>query len=119
MSPRLTPMLPLLVAAFALPSASLMAAPVEEAVPTASVSYDDLDLANPAGAATLKARLASAVKSVCGEADARDLHEMSRVATCRRTALAGAQPQVEVAMAKAQTSQRYAQAGSSLRSSAR
>jgi UrcA family protein len=116
---RFAPSLTLMVAAFALPSATLTAAPVEETVPTVTVSFADLDLGAPAGAAALKARVAAAAKSVCGVAETRDLKAMSRVETCRTAALAKAAPQIEVAMAKAQDNQRYAQASTSNRTSAR
>jgi len=119
MVPRFAPSLTLMVAALALPSATLMAAPVEEAAQTASVSYADLDLSGPAGAAALKARVRAAARSVCGDEDTRDLRIRSRIESCRTAALTQAAPQIEVAMAKAQNNQRYAQAGTSNRTSAR
>ena len=63
--------------------------------PTMRVSFADLDLSAPAGAKTLDARLHSAVKAVCGEAEAADLTGLAKVGRCRRAAWDGAKAQVD------------------------
>jgi len=64
-----------------------------------SVAYHDLDLTNVQGRARLDARLALAVRNVCGTASSRDLREMARVSSCRRAAANGAASGRELALA--------------------
>lgn len=55
-----------------------------------TVNYADLDLGKPAGVDTLYARLRTAARAACGEADARNLRERAQVRECRSEALASA-----------------------------
>ena len=80
------------VASLMIASSAFAAAP---GAPTARVSYGDLNLATPAGAARLEARLRAASESVCGRAGFRDLAAMSLEHACVARALAGALAQVE------------------------
>jgi UrcA family protein len=50
--------------------------------PSVAVGYADLDLSSEAGRRTLDARLASAVRTVCGTASDADLHGKNQVARC-------------------------------------
>lgn len=54
-----------LFAAMLAVAAPVAAEPSDTALPRASVGYGDLDLATPAGIATLKARVRAAAKDVC------------------------------------------------------
>jgi UrcA family protein len=66
------------------------------AVETSSrnVRYGDLNLANPKGVATLKARVADAVQQVCGDRFIADLKVQATAAKCRREAKASADTQL-------------------------
>jgi UrcA family protein len=55
-----------------------------------TVTYADLDLNKPAGVDALYARLRSAARAACGDADARDLRAKAQVRECRNEALASA-----------------------------
>lgn len=58
-----------------------------------TVPFEDLDLTSEAGAATLNARIAAAVKKVCGAPESGlELHFSSR--DCRKQALGGAMEQL-------------------------
>ncbi len=76
---------------------SALANPV--AAPTVRVSYADLNLATPAGAAKLHSRLRAASASLCGQADFRDLTRVTLENACVARTLAGALEQVEGATA--------------------
>jgi UrcA family protein len=65
------------------------------------VSYADLNLANEAGATALERRIAYAARSVCGEADLRDLRLMRATNVCRDQAITDAQPAFHSALAAA------------------
>lgn len=54
------------------------------------VRAGDLDLASPAGAAELYARIRSAARDVCGRVDGRDLEVRRAWLRCYRPAVAGA-----------------------------
>lgn len=69
--------------------------------PTQSVVYRDLNLTSPEGVATLKRRVALAVRSVCGDADSRDLRMQNLVQSCRHTAQAKSDPLVLAAITHA------------------
>ena len=72
---------------------SAFAAPL--AAPTVRVSYADLNIATPAGAARLHSRLRAASERVCGQANFRDLATVSLENACVARTLAGALEQVE------------------------
>ena len=61
----------------------------------------DLNLANKDGQLSLQRRVAHAVKSVCGDADIRNLIAMKEMSACRSIAMSGAKPQMELAIANA------------------
>lgn len=94
------------VAAFVLPFAA-MAAPVADGQSVA-VRYSDLDLTTNVGTHTLQTRINHAARTVCGNADIRDLLGMADVQHCRQVALNSAAPQVEVAIAQARTGRAFA-----------
>ena len=87
----------------------LAAAPAlaEPDIPSVSVRTVDLNLATPAGVQALRGRIARAVRSVCGDADLRDLQAMMEQNACRTMALAKAVPQMEVAIAHGDTHNTY------------
>lgn len=85
-----------LVAAASLYPLSATAAPIlVEAVPTAKVSFADLDLTAEAGKASLSRRIAAAAKQVCGTPSARELNTILARERCRKNAVASANMQVE------------------------
>lgn len=55
-----------------------------------TVTFQDLDLANPSGRARLDRRLDAAVRRACGTETGRVLSERANVVRCRREALASA-----------------------------
>lgn len=95
------------VLAGALLSAPAIAAPEMDA-PHTSVSYRDLDLSTDAGARILQQRVRRAAASVCGVFDQRDLPAVSHAMACRKMALQGAAPQMELALAAARSGRAYA-----------
>ena len=74
---------------------------VEGGVPTAVVSYADLDLSSSAGLATLNGRISRAASSICTESGRKDLSRQLGEGRCFRTAIASAKTQVERAVADA------------------
>jgi len=72
------------------------------------VRYGDLDLASDAGVAQLHRRIKFAARSVCGQADIRDISGSQAAAACRRAALAEAGPRIELAIANARSGQDFA-----------
>jgi UrcA family protein len=72
---------------------------VEGGVPTAVVSYADLDLGSPSGLVTLNGRINSAASRLCHEGGRRDLSMQMHEARCFRTAIASAKPQIDRAIA--------------------
>ena len=69
---------------------------LSEDLVTESVSYADLDLASAIGERALNRRVSGAVRRVCdGE------REIPRTAICRTVARRGAQPQIDLAIARA------------------
>ena len=67
----------------------------------ASVSYADLNLANPRGVSTLRYRINSAAKSVCGTPYAFEILENPYRHACISGAVASAQPGFDAAVAAA------------------
>lgn len=70
---------------------AIAAAPIRAASfdrPQVTVSYSDLDLSRPAGAAALLDRLSTAARAVCGGVpDIRNLAAMSNFRACRKEAM--------------------------------
>ena len=64
-------------------------AQAQDDVRTQSVRYDDLNLSNNAGRATLEQRIRAAAKSVCSIAG-EDVASRNRTAECTKTAIATA-----------------------------
>jgi len=61
-----------------------------------TVSYADLDVADPAGAEALTQRIDSAVKRVCERPNIRNLKAMAAWEECKANALAGAMEQLSL-----------------------
>lgn len=72
---------------------------VEGGVPTAIVSYADLDIRSGSGLATLNGRISRAASRLCFDNGHRDVPTKVLEARCFDTAMAGAKPQVERAVA--------------------
>jgi len=90
-----------------------IAAPVAAATPAADsgsvrVSFADLDLRTADGVQRLHSRIHHAARAICGQPGIRDLKAMRETDNCRRVALAGAVPQVELAVAQAREGKVYA-----------
>ena len=66
------------------------AGPAYGTVPTVHVRYDDLDLQSDAGTLSLYRRISQAARSVCPDADSRDLLARSRSNQCQADAIARA-----------------------------
>jgi UrcA family protein len=94
---------------FALLAAALVAAPalaqgespviVEGGVPTAIVSYADLDIGSKSGLATLNGRISRAASSLCFEGGRTDVARATFEARCFKSAMTGAKSQVDQALA--------------------
>ncbi|TCM19600.1 UrcA family protein [Novosphingobium sp. PhB165] len=56
---------------------------IDPNVPRVEVRYSDLDLDSQAGRDRLTTRLDSAVRTVCGDADVRNLDDFSHMRDCR------------------------------------
>ncbi len=82
-----------LVLAASLPAAASAAAAIES---TEVVQFKDLNLASPAGVATLERRIVGAARRVCGYATARrlSLNEQQGTSACMNRALNSARQQV-------------------------
>lgn len=72
------------------------------------VGFRDLDLSQESGVATLDRRVRHAARQVCGNIDMRDLAQTIRVDSCRKAAIAGAAPQIQLAVAAARSGADYA-----------
>jgi UrcA family protein len=79
--------------------------PVEQLQVDRTVSYADLDLTTPSGAAELNRRVTEAAKEDCEQLDTADPIELSDTdhASCVRTATDGVLKQVKAAIVAAQT----------------
>ena len=82
---------------------------VEGGLPTAVVSYADLDLSSSNGLATLSGRISRAASRICTESGRKELRRQLSEARCFRTAIQSAQPQVE--RIAADSSERMASSG--------
>lgn len=74
-------------------------------LPTAEVRYADLNLRSPEGAKVLQARVEQAADKVCSTGGFVDLRTRMLEKACAKTAIAKAMPQVELALANAQSVQ--------------
>jgi UrcA family protein len=72
---------------------------VEGGVPTAIVSYADLDIGSASGLATLNGRISRAASNLCFEHTRKDIDRASFEARCFKSAMAGAKSQVDRALA--------------------
>jgi UrcA family protein len=94
--------------AAALVSVPSFAAPAADGMST-SVRFGDLDLTTDAGATALHNRIKSAARAVCGgEIDQRDLTAVRIGQACRQVAMAGAEPQMQLALANARSGRQLA-----------
>lgn len=91
------------------PSYSAAAPIIVEGLPSAKVSYADLNIGTPAGRQTLAKRISGAVKRVCGTAGPVDVRMNAAVRKCRNEAVSSANLQVERALAN-----RFASTGSDI-----
>ena len=73
---------------------------VEGGMPTAIVSYADLDIGSSSGLATLNGRITRAASRLCFDKAHRDVPTKVLEARCFDTAVAGAKLQVERAIAE-------------------
>lgn len=72
---------------------------VEGGLPTAVVSYADLDLSSTNGLATLNGRISRAASSICTESGRKELSRQLYEARCFKTAIESTKAQVERAVA--------------------
>jgi UrcA family protein len=80
-----------LAAAATLSCAAPAGAQISDAVPRASVKYDDLNIGSRAGTQALLKRIETAANTVCGGApDIRQLSQLPSFEACRRSAIARA-----------------------------
>jgi UrcA family protein len=70
-------------------------------MPTATVSYADLDLGTAAGRTRLDSRIRRAAKSLCLDEGVRDLADRLDQKSCMNFAVASARPQIEQAIVMA------------------
>jgi UrcA family protein len=77
-----------LTAAFtAFAAGTATAAPPAADAPSATVRYDDLNLATEQGAHTLYRRIATVAKQVCPDGDIRDLSRLAHAQACQKEAI--------------------------------
>jgi UrcA family protein len=85
---------------------STIGAPIKELSIRSRVTFADLDLTTAAGAAALQKRVEDTAKSTCKEIKVEVPAEGSTVEKCVKDALAGAQPQVDKAIADAKAAKK-------------
>jgi UrcA family protein len=85
---------------------SAIGAPIKELSIRSRVSFADLDLATADGAAALQKRVEDTAKSTCKEIKVDVPAEGSSVEKCIKDALAGAQPQIDKAIAEAKAAKK-------------
>jgi UrcA family protein len=83
-------------------------------VQTATVSYADLNLANPAGSNRLMGRMKVAASDLCGSARPVELAEIEANRICVSSALASAKPAFDAAVAAARGASVTVTVGASL-----
>ena len=74
--------------------AASIAAPAAAEGASVTVTYGDLDLADPAGVAALETRIAAAVKEVCNKVEPRLLRGQVAWEECKALSLADAMEQL-------------------------
>lgn len=101
----------LIALAAAVATAGTVAFPAyaQDVTSSTQVRYGDLDLTSADGAAQLKSRVKWAADLVCGTNGQISPSEYSAARKCVKTAIAKAQPQVQLALARAGTE--YASTG--------
>jgi len=85
---------------------SAIGAPIKELSIRSRVTFADLDLTTAAGAAALQKRVEDTAKSTCKEIKVDLPAEGSSVEKCVKDALAGAQPQIDKAIAEAKAAKK-------------
>lgn len=100
----------------ALSAAFLVAAPAVAAPDgqSAVVRTAGLDLSNDSGVQALQSRIARAAKFVCGDPNSLDLPAVKESVDCRKVAMDGTVPQVQLAIAQARQGKAYVVADSGL-----
>jgi UrcA family protein len=86
----------------------------QEETASVTVSYADLNLQTPAGAASLERRVHQAVYEVCGSEDDRDLSDWFAQRKCRADALKDARAKMNQAVAAARGQVQFAAVAPSL-----
>lgn len=76
---------------------------IEGGVPTAVVSYADLNIASAAGRQTLEGRVARAATDLCFEGRPRPLDEFMAHQQCFSTAMSRARADIDLAVVRAKT----------------
>ena len=89
-------------------ASSAFAASSEPQGVTREVHFGGLNLANAEGEAMLNERITRAVRQICGQRVFAPLQDAMAQRECYRKAFASARPQVELAVAKARSGNRYA-----------
>lgn len=97
----------LATASFAAGATPASAAPSDD-LPSVAVHYGDLDLTDMHDVARLNRRVLAAAVAVCGTYDLRDLQGMASAEACRNEAIAAAEPEVKLAVARAASGQKLA-----------
>ncbi|HEX9206645.1 MAG TPA: UrcA family protein [Steroidobacteraceae bacterium] len=85
---------------------STIGAPIKELSIRSRVSFADLDLTTASGAAALQKRVEDTAKSTCKEIKVDVPADGSSVEKCIKDALAGAQPQIDKAIAEAKAAKK-------------
>ena len=83
-----------IVTLFAVPIVALLAAPAAARERSIIVSYADLDLTTPAGAAELDRRIEAAAEKVCVKPHLLDLRAMTAWEECKVATIAHAEDQL-------------------------
>lgn len=97
----------LFTSAFALSLVAIAPAVAQDAAPTRTVSYDDLNLTTVPGRAMLNRRISAAVSELCGDGAVRVVDGRARaVQACRSAAFVSTREQVAAAMSNAQQTAR-------------
>lgn len=84
----------IIVPALTAVSLAVITSPVSAESKSVAVQYADLDLANPAGRATLESRIKAAAKNICGRAEVRRVRDGTDQQNCLREARASVSGEV-------------------------
>ncbi len=85
-----------LAATVAVPAGAATVSVALDDAPVAIVTYDDLVVASPAGAAALDSRIGRAVDKVCQRPDLRELKAVAAWKACQEEARDGAMEQLSL-----------------------